>query len=542
VNSTAVHLGVDPLVERERNRLLRRVDWRFLGGTPINAISVCFTDGALARAVRAVSSQVLDVDRAVTEGRCDVAVAVDPDAETLRRAWAALRPGGTCYVEWRQLRAGGPWGLRHRLAGAGFVDVACYAPRPDPVVATPRQWIPLDSTAATRRFVRAQSRASTTLPRRVARAARGVLWSLGPPARFSRPLCTVARKPVTSDRRLSAISPTNNHSDFSADLTATLRDQWHAWNLGAPPTTVRLQLQTSGPRSVSKVIALVFADQQPDPALVVKLPRVRESIAPLRTEAAALRAIDGHAGTPRLLFARTLAGVFTVGESVVTGTPLVAMGRPPKFEAYAAKATEWIAQLGHGAIRSPRSEYFGRLVESPLADFVTCFGRVLDHGLVRETEARLQGLDTLPIVCEHRDFSPWNVLIAPSGSLGVLDWEGAELRGLPALDLIYFLTYWSFFLDGADHLPTRVTSYRTSLDPSTRSGAVTRECLVRYCERLGISAAELESLRVLVWLLHARSEYRRLVEDAGGRPTDDQLARSLFVSLWRAELRDGRQW
>ena len=55
----------------------------------------------------------------------------------------------------------------------------------------------------------------------------------------------------------------------------------------------------------------------------------------------------------------------------------------------------------------------------------------------------------MPETFEHRDCSPWNLLVTTSGELAVLDWESAEQNGLPAIDLVYFLAYLAFFMDGA---------------------------------------------------------------------------------------------
>src|SRR5436190_718658 len=99
--------------------------------------------------------------------------------------------------------------------------------------------------------------------------------------------------------------------------------------------------------------------------------------------------------------------------------------------------------------------------------------------MIRETRARLAALGDLPLVCEQRDFSPWNVLIAADGALVVLDWESAETEGLPGMDLIYFLAYLAFFLDGAMESGRFRESYRAALDPATFTGAVQAECLRR---------------------------------------------------------------
>jgi aminoglycoside phosphotransferase (APT) family kinase protein len=175
-------------------------------------------------------------------------------------------------------------------------------------------------------------------------------------------------------------------------------------------------------------------------------------------------------------------------------------------------------------------------VESALSDFSQAFGEVIDAQLWQITLDRLALLGDLPLVCEQRDFSPWNVLVANDGTLVILDWESAELHGLPALDLIYFSTYLAFFHDGAMQSGRYRESYRAALDRTTATGAVMAECLARYADGVGISHAALPSLRLLAWLIHARSEYQRLVADAGQRPKRAALGKSLFLSLWEEEI------
>ena len=59
----------------------------------------------------------------------------------------------------------------------------------------------------------------------------------------------------------------------------------------------------------------------------------------------------------------------------------------------------------------------------------------------RGCRERLEGLDRLPSVIEHRDFAPWNLLVDEDGVLRAVDWESSVRCGLPLLDLWYFLTY-----------------------------------------------------------------------------------------------------
>lgn len=44
-----------------------------------------------------------------------------------------------------------------------------------------------------------------------------------------------------------------------------------------------------------------------------------------------------------------------------------------------------------------------------------------------------------PVVLQHGDLAPWNVLKSPDGNLYLLDWEYSFLEGFPYLDLIYYI-------------------------------------------------------------------------------------------------------
>jgi hypothetical protein len=161
--------------------------------------------------------------------------------------------------------------------------------------------------------------------------------------------------------------------------------------------------------------------------------------------------------------------------------------------------------------------------------------------MVRETSQALASLGDLALVCEQRDFSPWNVLMGSDDQLVVLDWESAELQGLPGLDLLYFLTYLAFFLEDANPPTGRFReAYRRMLDPSTFTGGITAECVAHYADRVGIDREKLRSLRLLLWVLHSRSDYSHFTADDGGPPGKDKLRESIFVQLWEQEVRYGR--
>lgn len=516
------------LREDVRNRLLRRADWRFLLPNPSPARSVCYADGTLAEAVRLISDRTINPRREGPNG-CDLAVAVDPDPATLRSAWAALRPGGSCYTQWSLLRAGGSRRVRRRLEAAGFVDASCYWPRPRR--ALPEIWLPLEAPGALQYFLTNRPR-PRNLMRRIGRGVRRIRWLLSPRFRLTRPICAVAHKPVGSLDR-----------ECEPSLAETIRAGWERWGFGPTPARLSWLLVTGGARSESKAVALVFAEPDPRPRLAVKMSRTPEARPGLTREVANLRALQarpgGVRGAPTVLFTRLLGNGLAVGETAVTGLFLSSVLTRETYRELALKGTEWLADLaGPAGLRPPEASPRS-LIGSVLADFEASFGVVADAAMVRETAEILGTLGPLPRVCEQRDFAPWNVLVAATGELGVLDWESSELEGLPAMDLVYFQAYLAFALRKRRRPGAPRNAYREMLGPSSLTGAVARECFERYGRRLGLRLETLRPLRLLVWLLHSRSEYRRFVADVAGTPGPEVLRRSLFLALWEEELRHG---
>ncbi len=518
-------LAADLPGETERNRRLRQADWRFLMPGPPPAVAVCFANGRLAEAAALVAGKVLRPEQAAP-GSCDLAVALNPDRGTLQAAWLALAPGGALYAEWHSPLAGGAPGARRRLEAAGFTCAECYWPWPNPDRAAPLFWLPLAEPQALDFFL--ATRPKPPAPsRRASSALLRVGWRLARRARLLWPLCVTARKPGAADKEKSVLDMLHNH--------------WSERGLGPAPQRLSWLLLTGGSSSLNKAAGLVFADSSPQPQVVIKLPRRPESAASLAREAAALRAVHagrpgGLPGVPQVVFFQDQPEATALGETVLTGQPIYLGLRRENYRELALRVTDWLAGLAGPAAPCPREEWWPRLVEPALAEFEDAFGAALDPGLLRQARALLSTLEPLPLAPEQRDCSPWNVLLSPAGELIVLDWESAEPRGLPALDLVYFLAFLAFFLEGAMETRRFGEPIRAALDPASFTGRVQAECQARYAAALGLDPTALRPLRLLAWLIHSRSEYRQLRAEAGGPPAPEALRGSLFVQLWQAEL------
>lgn len=527
--------------DKERNRLLRRADWRFLLPTPAPRKSICFADGVLAEATAAVSEVCLQADDS-GESLCDydLAVAADPAEATLHRAWKTLRPGGSCYIEWNTIWPG-PAGLRRRLEAAGFEEVTCYAPRPRPDHGA-RAWLPLESDRAVRYFLARLSWRRGGL-RRFPQWLRAVAWQCNWRLRFAVPLCTLSRKPLSEPAPPRSKKPERTRAltrGLSPQLEGELVANWEGWGFGSPPQELSTLLVTPGKRSINKAVGIVFGESDARPRIVVKRARVPESVPPMRNEAEALRAVQrrpgGLQGAPCVLFCRELDGFLTLAESFIEGLPVAHVLGPENCRALALLAADWSADLARGTPSVARDAWWGRLVEPVIASFEHDFGSVIDPGVFRDGLAVLSSLESLPLVCEQRDFSPWNLLLTPDGRLGVLDWESAKREGFPALDVIYCLTYFSAYLDGSMHSDRLYEARRRCSDPATEMGSIAQECLERYLGKVGISAAALHPLALLTWMIHARSDYKHFCLDLGKPPDHATLKRSAFLQLWYQEL------
>jgi hypothetical protein len=519
------------VAEQHTDRALRRLDWRWLLGTPYPPSSVVFgAQTMLTEGLQQISERVVAANGAVPDEAFDLAVVINPRRAVLDRAWRSLRPGGACYSAWYSPFSGGPRGVSRRLRAARFDMLGCYMPWPVPPFRTPRVWLPVDQPGAVNYFL--SSRPRTRSPTRdLSRRLLRQLWRASLKLGFGLPICALACKPPVG------------HTPRSEPLLEWVRQNWSSWQLGPTPERLSSLLLTGGPRTSSKVVALVFGEPEARPRVALKMARTPEAAASLRAEATALEALRQRRpdmnGVPRLVFWRADDRVHMQGQEARLGTPIFARLTPGTYRGLAVQVTDWLIQLAGQPRRRPREAWWDRLVEPVLADFRNCFGPVVDHELLARTRAGISRIDSLPIVFEQGDLWTGNVLVQEDGQLAVLDWESADPEGLPARDLLYFLADLVFFYDNAFGSRQFGASYRASLDPTTPTGAVWAECLERYAGALQLTPHELQGLRLLAWMAHACWDFHLLASRLSRTP-DPTTARTIrFVELW---LEEARRW
>jgi len=497
---------LEALPEDQLNALLRRADWRFLLGGEDAPLVANLVGGEDARAI-----ELIGADGEPGPGEADLAAIGFPSRRALGSALEAVRPGGAVVSISRRPRPLGASRATAHMRRAGLRQIGVFWAGPLPHRA-PQFWLDLDSNAATAGLLAQRPPSGTvqTLLR--------PLWRACARAGLLAPLIAIGRAPSGEEPR--------------DEIGATL-----------PAESGRLLL-TGGKRSINKVVGFPFNESEEAPTKIVKFARVAAADAALEREASVLRAVERDhpdvPGVPRLLAEGRRAGRHALAESAVHGEPLLAALTEENFGELATRVGDWLAGLV-GSTPSAREEWWPHLVGERLTEFERNFGGVVAADTVAELRRRLEQLGDLPGACEHRDCSPWNVVLDREGAPGLHDWESSEPHGLPGLDLTYFLANCAFILDGAlDSGRTRET-YAHLLDPTTPRGIVATATAERYRAATGISTADYARLRLLCWLIHTASDHQHLTMAAAGRPSPEALRQSSFLGLLEAELAQNPQ-
>jgi hypothetical protein len=483
--------GDSELLEPERNEQLRRVDWRFLLHRQEPPRVIDLAPGPDSEALRLVSEPA-------GPGEADLVLAGFPSRAMVRLAIDALAPGGEVVCRWWVPRVASPQRATRRLRRAGFVGVRTYWPGPQPN-RLPHFWLPLESREAVAHMLAdrpARSPAGTGLRR---------LWRCAARFGYLAPVYVIARLPED----------------------------------GAEGAKERLpMLLTGGHRSINKVVALEFEPGRLRPSGVTKFARVAEAEVGVECEAAVLARLaeerPGVEGVPAFRERVRRCGREGVAEGALEGDSLLERLTPKSLPELARRVTDLLIDLaGDGAEGTNQRT----TLEEHLRFFEERFGPVLDEDQLASLRAASAAVAGLPVVWEHRDCSPWNVILANRDRPALLDWESAEPQGLPGLDLVYFLANAAFVLDKALEKGTTRDAYRRLLDPSTPYGAVAAAEGARYCDALGLDPGLCPSLRQLCWMVHCRSDYEHLRLAAAGEPALEDLRNAPFLGLLLEELR-----
>ncbi len=254
------------------------------------------------------------------------------------------------------------------------------------------------------------------------------------------------------------------------------------------------------------------------PLYIVKIVRTPRLNGRLENEHRALRALrdlgtaDGET-VPRPVFFGYHAGLAVLCETVVAGVPFRqrSSGRPE---------CPWL----RGAVESFRALALRTRHEARRrADITDALRTLLDrfsavyhppaaeHRFLATQIAALSAVDgSTPLVVLHGDAGPWNMLVTPGGRIALLDWEAAEISGLPLWDLLYFLRAYCIDASGARGPQDALAGFASHFMGDTSLGGFVAEAARRYCADVGVPPEAVEPLFYTCWMHRALKEATRL--------------------------------
>lgn len=466
--------------------LLRRFDGRFLLPPPV--------DGAFAHLVLLGGPPGLAeaVEGSGIARRVSTALPAGPSADALavlhgarvppEEAARCLAPGGCAWFElesWRRPREG-------RLRVTGVYAVHPGFDRHEAI-------IPLDHPAALRWFAETLQPAWTPgkrLRREGVRALSRRGWPL-----LTRSLALTAVHGPAGAAPASIL----DHPALPPDLREVR---------GLRPLLLAHGLE--------RAVILPFAPGETEPCGVLKVPRLPLFNAKTETEQSLLNHLRGRldpavrSALPEPRGIHRVGGLAVGWESYAAGRPLAqragSWGEPLAGKVRdLAVAAGWLTEFHRRTeVRRPEWDAVQRAewVGLPLGELRRAAGaEVVPGSLLAAVRRRSDALTgaAFPIVWQHRDFTPWNVLRGDAG-LRVIDWEGA--RPGPALsDLLHFSTHWSELALRASDEPARLRVFREVwiARRGGEPGEAVRRAVESYCEGLRLDRRFVPLLLAAAW-------------------------------------------
>lgn len=280
------------------------------------------------------------------------------------------------------------------------------------------------------------------------------------------------------------------------------------------------------------VVVLVLAPGAAAPCLVAKLPRLRQDNGGVEREAASLRALErarpGIATVPHVVALERDEMRAILLETALLGEPIdQEMVRREPARCIQA-VTGWIAELPSVHASDRGTGWFQALLERPLRRLSGALAgsaegvRLLER--TSELVAPLRRAE-FPLVFEHGDLSDPNLLWLRDGSVGIVDWELSQPRGLPLHDLCFFLAYVAVATARATQVDSQVEAFhRAFFEP----GGWARPLLLANAERAGLPGWLIAPLVVACWMRCTAGLLERLAVDVPEPVHGDRL-----YAFWR---------
>ncbi len=300
----------------------------------------------------------------------------------------------------------------------------------------------------------------------------------------------------------------------------------------------RWALVATGDYSSRKILFYLFPPdaqgQTLQPEYLVKLTRAPQFNYRLENEVHALRALQhakvpGAHVLPRIVFSGHHSGLALAAQTAVPGEPFNRRTEATPDCPYARAAVNWLVDLGQATVNTEEATAaeVAQILESLVTRLADIYRLTPQHLAFLEQQLAVLAASSqpFPLVFQHGDPGPWNVLVRPDGTPVFIDWEAAEPLGMPLWDIWYFWRSFSVRVARKkgvrDRLEAFLQEFLSASELSIRIVASVR----RYCEQVGVPREWVSPLFYLCWAHRALKEATRL--------SSHRLERGHYINLLR---------
>jgi len=266
----------------------------------------------------------------------------------------------------------------------------------------------------------------------------------------------------------------------------------------------------------------------------------------LDQEAMNLRAVHaampgGMDTIPRLVAYETYCGYPLLIETAIVGPLMNPAAVRAHRDSNCDLLLDWLVALERSTASPADPTWFERLIEQPIAELAHLLSfDDAEQQALEQTHRYTQALRTadFPLVCEHGDLSHPNIILLSDSQVGVIDWELADPKGLPACDWFFFLSYVASALNKARTQEEHLKAFSSAFFGKTAwAGALIR----RYAQSIGLADDLLRPLFVACWARYTAHLLLRLTEQQlAGTSVDADSATWLrsnrYYHYWRFTL------
>ncbi len=217
---------------------------------------------------------------------------------------------------------------------------------------------------------------------------------------------------------------------------------------------------------------------------------------------------------PKVVFFGHHSELAVIGETIIEGVFFRQKTEWSDVCPYASSAIDWFIELGaatsnqDGATPKEEAVILDRLLER----FNEIYRLSAEHYkfMVEQIERVRDSRSPFPLVFQHGDPGTWNVLAKPNKRVAFIDWEAAELRGVPLWDLLYFMRSYCVGAARAQGTRGRLIGFREQFLDRSKISQLVVEATRRYCQQTGLSGDMVEPLFYTCWMHRALKESTRL--------------------------------